>query len=137
MLSGAIRTDGSSRFGKNNRWGYFPSASAAWRITEENFFKEQTALSFINDLKLRLSYGVTGNFQIGNYEHLATMSLDNYILGTGQGLLSYGYKPDNIEREDLSWEKIKWLMLVLTYRCLMDYWDLLLIIIIRIHLICC
>lgn len=107
MLSGAIRTDGSSRFGKNNRWGYFPSASAAWRITEENFFKEQTALSFINDLKLRLSYGVTGNFQIGNYEHLATMSLDNYILGTGQGLLSYGYKPDNIEREDLSWEKNK------------------------------
>lgn len=107
MLSGAIRTDGSSRFGKNNRWGYFPSASAAWRITEENFFKEQSALSFINDFKLRLSYGVTGNFQIGNYEHLATMSLDNYILGTGQGLLSYGYKPDNIEREDLSWEKNK------------------------------
>ena len=64
-------------------------------------------MSFINDLKLRLSYGVTGNFQIGNYEHLATMSLDNYILGTGQGLLSYGYKPDNIEREDLSWEKNK------------------------------
>ncbi len=107
MLSGAIRTDGSSRFGKNNRWGYFPSASAAWRITEENFFKEQSALSFINDLKLRISYGVTGNFQIGNYEHLATMSLDNYILGTGQGLLSYGYKPDNIERDDLSWEKNK------------------------------
>ena len=45
MLSGAIRTDGSSRFGKNNRWGYFPSASAAWRINEEDFFKEQSALS--------------------------------------------------------------------------------------------
>lgn len=107
MLSGAIRTDGSSRFGKNNRWGYFPSASAAWRINEEDFFKEQSALSFINDLKLRVSYGVTGNFQIGNYEHLATMSLDNYILGTGQGILSNGYKPDNIERDDLSWEKNK------------------------------
>ena len=107
MFSGAIRTDGSSRFGKNNRWGYFPSASAAWRVTEEDFFKEQSVLSFINDLKLRVSYGVTGNFQIGNYEHLATMSLDNYIIGTGQGALSYGYKPDNIERDDLSWEKNK------------------------------
>lgn len=107
MLSAAIRTDGSSRFGKNNRWGYFPSASAAWRISEEDFFKKQKALSFINDMKLRVSYGVTGNFQIGNYEHLATMSNDNYILGTGQGGLVYGYKPDNIEREDLSWEKNK------------------------------
>ena len=107
MLSAAIRADGSSRFGKNNRWGYFPSASAAWRITEESFFKEQSALSFINDMKLRVSYGVTGNFQIGNYEHLATMSLDNYILGSGQGGLIYGYKPDNIERDDLSWEKNK------------------------------
>lgn len=107
MLSAAIRTDGSSRFGKNNRWGYFPSASAAWRISEEDFFKKQKALSFINDMKLRVSYGVTGNFQIGNYEHLATMSNDNYILGTGQGGLVYGYKPDNIERDDLSWEKNK------------------------------
>lgn len=107
MLSAAIRTDGSSRFGKNNRWGYFPSASAAWRISEEDFFKKQKVLSFINDMKLRVSYGVTGNFQIGNYEHLATMSNDNYILGTGQGGLVYGYKPDNIERDDLSWEKNK------------------------------
>lgn len=107
MLSGAIRTDGSSRFGKNNRWGYFPSASAAWRITEENFFKEQTTLSFINDLKLRLSYGVTGNFQIGNYKHLATLSRDNYILGTSQGALVNGYKPDNIKNDELTWEKNK------------------------------
>lgn len=102
MLSAAIRADGSSRFGKNNRWGYFPSASAAWRISDEEFFKNVKALSFINDMKIRASYGVTGNFQIGNYDHLATMSLDNYILGNG---LAYGYKPDNIKRDDLSWEK--------------------------------
>ena len=107
MLSGAIRTDGSSRFGKNNRWGYFPSASAAWRISEEDFFKKQKSLSFINDMKIRVSYGVTGNFQIGNYEHWATMSIDNYILGSGSGKQIYGYKPDNIERDDLSWEKNK------------------------------
>ncbi len=81
MLSAAIRTDGSSRFGKNNRWGYFPSASAAWRISDEQFFKNVKELSFINDMKIRASYGVTGNFQIGDYDHLATMSIDNYILG--------------------------------------------------------
>ena len=102
MLSAAIRTDGSSRFGKNNRWGYFPSASAAWRISDENFFKKIKELSFVNDMKIRASYGVTGNFEIGNYDHLATMSIDNYILGNG---LAYGYKPDNIKRDDLSWEK--------------------------------
>lgn len=102
MLSAAIRADGSSRFGKNNRWGYFPSASAAWRISDEQFFKNVKKLSFINDMKIRASYGVTGNFQIGDYDHLATMSIDNYILGNG---LAYGYKPDNIKRDDLSWEK--------------------------------
>ena len=53
-------------------------------------------------MKIRASYGVTGNFQIGDYDHLATMSIDNYILGNG---LAYGYKPDNIKRDDLSWEK--------------------------------
>lgn len=105
MLSAAIRTDGSSRFGKNNRWGYFPSASAAWRISDEQFFKNVKELSFINDMKIRASYGVTGNFEIGNYDHLATMSTDNYILGANGGLLQYGYKPDNIKRDDLSWEK--------------------------------
>ena len=105
MLSAAIRTDGSSRFGKNNRWGYFPSASVAWRISDEQFFKNVKELSFINDMKIRASYGVTGNFEIGNYDHLATMSTDNYILGANGGLLQYGYKPDNIKRDDLSWEK--------------------------------
>lgn len=101
MLSAAIRADGSSRFGKNNRWGYFPSASAAWRVNDEQFFREVKELTFIDDLKLRASYGMTGNFQIGNYDHLATMSLDNYIFG---GELAYGYKPDNIKRDDLGWE---------------------------------
>ena len=60
-------------------------------------------------MKIRASYGVTGNFEIGNYDHLATMSTDNYILGTNGGFLQYGYKPekrrDNIKRDDLSWEK--------------------------------
>ena len=105
MASAAIRADGSSRFGKNNRWGYFPSFSAAWRISDESFFKEAKALRFIDDLKLRGSYGQTGNFQIGNYEHLSTMASDDYILGSGDGNLISGYKPDKIENKDLTWEK--------------------------------
>ncbi|KAA5654947.1 TonB-dependent receptor, partial [Pseudomonas aeruginosa] len=57
MLTGAIRADGASRFGKQNRWGWFPSVSAGWRLTEEQFMK---SLTFIDDLKLRASYGLTG-----------------------------------------------------------------------------
>lgn len=105
MLSAAIRADGSSRFGKNNRWGYFPSASAAWRISGEPFFQNAEALRWVNDLKIRASYGQTGNFQIGNYRHLATMSGDDYILGTGSGSLVSGYKPSDVENPDLTWEK--------------------------------
>lgn len=105
MASAAIRADGSSRFGKNNRWGYFPSASFAWRISGEDFFTKAKFLSFVDDLKLRASYGVTGNFQIGNYDHLSLMASDNYILGTGNGQLVNGYKPSTIKNEDLSWEK--------------------------------
>jgi TonB-linked SusC/RagA family outer membrane protein len=105
MASAAIRADGSSRFGKNNRWGYFPSASAAWRISDEPFLVNTK--SFLDDLKLRASYGVTGNFQIGNYEHLPTMAFDNYILGTGDGNLFTGYSPDKPKNDDLSWEKTR------------------------------
>lgn len=105
MFSAAIRADGSSRFGKNNRWGYFPSVSAAWRISGEPFFQKAESLSWVDDLKLRASYGQTGNFQIGNYQHLATMSSDDYILGTGSGSLASGYKPTGVANPDLTWEK--------------------------------
>lgn len=105
LASAAIRADGSSRFGRNNRWGYFPSASAAWRVSDESFFLGLPASKAVDDLKLRVSYGVTGNFQIGNYEHLSTMSSDDYILGAGSGSLVSGYKPDKIKNDDLTWEK--------------------------------
>ena len=105
MLSAAIRADGSSRFGKNNRYGLFPSVSAAWRISGEEFFKKSKGLEWVDDLKIRASYGQTGNFQIGNYEHLSTMSPDDYILGTGAGSLASGYKPSSVDNPDLTWEK--------------------------------
>ena len=103
MFSAAIRADGSSRFGKNNRWGFFPSVSAAWRISAEDFMA--FTRNWLNDLKLRASYGQTGNFQIGNYTHLATLSPDNYILGNKGGAEVSGYKPAGVENSNLTWEK--------------------------------
>jgi TonB-linked SusC/RagA family outer membrane protein len=105
LVSAAIRADGSSRFGAQNRWGYFPSASAAWRLSDEGFFKNIAALAIVDDLKFRVSYGETGNFNIGNYDHIPSMGIENYILGTSDGILTPGYKTDNIKNDELKWEK--------------------------------
>lgn len=102
LLSAAIRADGSSRFGSNNRWGTFPSVSAGWYISEENFMKN---LKWLSSLKLRASYGVSGNFNIGNYESYATLSEDNYVFGEGDGTLSSGLRPSTAGNPDLGWEK--------------------------------
>lgn len=76
LASAALRTDGCSRFGKNNRWGYFPSASIAWRVSEEEFMKD---INWLNNLKLRLSYGVTGNNQIPNYGAIGLLGYSSYV----------------------------------------------------------
>jgi len=95
-LTTSIRADGSSRFGRDNKYGYFPSASIMWRMSEESFMK---SISLINDLKLRVSYGVTGNHDIGNYAHLATVAYPSYAQFGG------GMNPNNIENTMLTWEK--------------------------------
>ncbi len=100
LLSGAIRADGSSRFGAANRWGYFPSVSAGWNISQEPFLKTSTWLS---DLKLRASYGLTGNFQIPNYGAVSLLNYQNYILGS-ETLVS-GLAPGNSANDQLKWEK--------------------------------
>lgn len=63
ILFATLRADGSSKFAPENRWGYFPSAAVAWRVIDEKFMKD---VSFVNDLKLRLSYGQSGNNRITN-----------------------------------------------------------------------
>jgi TonB-linked SusC/RagA family outer membrane protein len=73
------RRDGSSRFGKNNKWAFFPSAAFAWRVIEEDFMRDQQLFS---DLKLRLSYGVTGNQAVAEYQSLARLS--TYWVGIGE-----------------------------------------------------
>jgi TonB-linked SusC/RagA family outer membrane protein len=104
LLTATMRRDGSSRFGENNKWGVFPSVSVGWRISEEAFMKD---IKVINELKLRASYGHTGNNFIGNYDHIGLLSKRNYILGGGSGSVVNGLGPNRISNPNLSWEKNK------------------------------
>jgi TonB-linked SusC/RagA family outer membrane protein len=99
FLTGTIRRDGSSRFGTNSKYGYFPSVSAAWLLSAEDFMKDAT---WVNNLKLRTSYGVSGNNQIPNYGPVSLLSSLNYASG---GNLVNGLTVSNISNPDLRWEK--------------------------------
>ncbi|HEV7350294.1 TonB-dependent receptor [Telluribacter sp.] len=105
LFSASIRRDGSSRFATNNKWAVFPSASVGWRLSSEPFM--QALGDFLNELKIRASYGVTGNFNIGNYRWQATLSKENYNFGLGTGALAAGYAPGNFANPDLTWETNK------------------------------
>ncbi len=99
LIDFIIRADGSSRFGENNRWGYFPSVGAAWRLKNENFLKD---VAFISDFKIKSSYGITGNQNgIGDFA----------TLGLWSGGSSYqdnpGIAPQQLANPDLKWERTK------------------------------
>lgn len=98
LLSVAFRTDGSSRFGVNNRWAYFPSVSLGWIASKEAFFPVTDLLSFA---KLSASWGKTGNNQIGNYSSQALVTNSNYVYGTS---LAPGYTTTTAPNPDLGWE---------------------------------
>ncbi|MDR1337229.1 MAG: SusC/RagA family TonB-linked outer membrane protein, partial [Tannerella sp.] len=99
LFSASYRREGSSRFGVDNKWGTFPSASLGWRLSEEPFMPR---LSWLSNLKLRASYGVTGNNGIGNYPSLAGLGSANYILG---GSLSPGATLASFSNTLLGWER--------------------------------
>jgi TonB-linked SusC/RagA family outer membrane protein len=103
LLSAAIRADGSSRFGVDNRWGTFPSISGGWIASDENFMKDLGIISF---LKLRASYGIVGNNNIGNYTQYATVrsgsSSYNSIFGSE---LASGSAVISLPNSELTWEK--------------------------------
>ena len=94
-----MRYDGSSRFAKNNRWGFFPSFSAGWRISEENFMK---SIDWLNNLKIRGSWGKLGNNSIGNYEWQALYSPDAKV-SFGDKLTS-GLRMYKFANALLTWE---------------------------------
>ncbi|MDR1865383.1 MAG: TonB-dependent receptor, partial [Bacteroidales bacterium] len=98
-LSVSLRGDGSSRFGKERKWGYFPSAGVSWAVSNEDFFGG--AKSVVDDLKVRLSYGKTGNQEIGSYQSLSTLAPENYLFGNS---LVTGFLPERLPNRDLGWE---------------------------------
>lgn len=100
LASIAGRTDGSSRFGENNKYAFFPSGSLAWRASEEEFIQDLNLFSY---LKLRASFGYTGNQEIGLYNSLPTTGTQTYTFGDGS--LATGVSPNKIANADLQWEK--------------------------------
>ncbi len=101
LLTLTARRDGSSRFGPNNKYGFFPSGAVAWRVINENFMKGQ---QLVSDLKVRASYGLTGNQEIGDYGYLSFISNVKYPFGPN-AVLQTGGVPGGISNHDLSWEK--------------------------------
>jgi TonB-linked SusC/RagA family outer membrane protein len=101
IFTGNLRADGSSKLGKGNKWGYFPSASAAWIISSEPFFKE--ALPAVNNLKLRVGYGVTGNQDaIDPYNSLSLMEPNGTTLVNGSKTTTFAVTSNS--NPDLKWE---------------------------------
>ncbi|WP_215225051.1 SusC/RagA family TonB-linked outer membrane protein [Echinicola shivajiensis] len=99
LISASARRDGSSRFGQDTKWGFFPSVSLGWRLSDEDFMKD---ISFLSDLKLRGSWGLSGNNGIGDYSHIATLDFANYSYG---GALVNGLIPGNFPNNQLGWEE--------------------------------
>ena len=107
FLDLTARADGSSKFGANNKYGFFPAIAAAWRVIEEPFLKDQ---NFLSDLKLRASYGITGNAgAIGPYGSLATVANVDGLLNSSNYWINHAYqigiRPSGIPNPDLRWER--------------------------------
>jgi TonB-dependent starch-binding outer membrane protein SusC len=104
FLAATVRRDGSSKFSESNRWGTFPSVSAGWRISQESFFK---SVSFIDDLKLRGSYGLVGNQNIDDLLYISTYFtpvFDLYTIGDGQRPVNVS-QPGRAGNSNLKWEE--------------------------------
>jgi len=112
VVTGSFRSDGSSRFGKDNIWGSFPSVAVGWRLSEENFLKDT---DWLDELKLRASYGRSGNFNIANYASLSSIGTGNYIFG---GSLAPGRTMNNLGNRILGWERMKELNIGLDFAVL-------------------
>ena len=103
LLEGTFRYDGSSRFPTDCKYGFFPSVGAGWRIANESFWRENESLSFVNNLKLKASYGILGNNNIGNYPYQSVYALgSNYVIG---GVYTQGAAITTYVDPNLKWEK--------------------------------
>ena len=101
LFSFNIRADGASKFSSENKWGYFPAGSFAWRVSKEKFLSN---VKFISDMKLRASMGTVGNNRIDDYLYLTTFRADQYYYGINGQLVS-GYNSTSLVNEKLKWEQ--------------------------------
>lgn len=101
LFTATVRSDGSSRFGENKKWGVFPSVSGAWRVSQESFMSG--IANTVNDLKLRVSYGIAGNNRIGNYSAIGLLNTGFYSTG---GVLQSTVNPSTVPNDNLGWEKV-------------------------------
>ena len=102
LLTATMRADGSSKFAKGNKWGYFPSASAAWRVSQEKFWQENSVAEWFNNLKLRVGYGVTGNNGIGSNLYVTNASMTTYPMDNNENSPAY------VVGTTLGNKKLKW-----------------------------
>lgn len=100
LASVSLRRDGSTKFGKDNKWGWFPAVSLGWRLNRENWLKDA---EWLDELKLRAGYGVTGNQDFSNYKSLLLMEPDGYFYYNGEWVNAYA--PSSNANPDLGWEK--------------------------------
>jgi TonB-linked SusC/RagA family outer membrane protein len=114
LVTATIRSDRSSRFGSNNQTGIFPSGSIGWLMTNESFMQDQ---NLFNELKPRVSYGVTGNFAIPNYGSIGLISSSNYVFSDQ---LVSGASPSTLGNSDLTWETTKQFNAGIDYAMLED-----------------
>lgn len=105
ILQATVRRDGSSNFGSNNKWGIFPSFSAGWNLTNEEFMSERP--DWLSNLKLRASWGKNGNERIGQFRYTSLMDGgQNYYFGSGDNsTMQYGSSPSKISNADIKWEE--------------------------------
>jgi TonB-linked SusC/RagA family outer membrane protein len=102
LFTGIIRRDGSTRFGPNKKYGYFPSFSAGWNVDKEAFWNGN---DIVNSLKIRGGYGVVGNDQSGDFQYLSrVVGGYNYSVGTS-GTVTTGYAPETLDNPNLAWEE--------------------------------
>ncbi len=105
LLTATIRTDGSSKFARGHRWGVFPSAAAAWRISQEQFFLASPLASVFDNLKLRVGYGVTGNCNIDSYLYTTAITQTTYPFDSDDKNMAY-VPSTRLGNPDLKWETL-------------------------------
>ncbi|MCM1164351.1 MAG: TonB-dependent receptor [Muribaculaceae bacterium] len=105
LLTATFRADGSSKFAKGHKWGYFPSASGAWRVSQEKFWTENPVSDWFNNLKFRIGYGVTGNCDIASNMYTSTLSMTTYPMGNDEFSPAFTTS-ETLGNPDLKWETL-------------------------------